>query len=1287
MATMLSSIEKLKGRENYNTWAFAVKAYLEHEDLWSCVLGDDQTQDDGQKAKRETRARSKLVMLVDPINYVHINDATTTIEVWTKLKNAFQDNGLSRKVSLIKKMITTKLEDCPSMEVYVQTILSTAHMLNNIKFEINEEWLGTFLLAGLPERFQPMIMAIENSGAEITGDFVKTKLLQEIKFTTGNCVNNAALLSHANNKYDKKKFDKKKKFKCYNCNQFGHFADKCPKTNKKFNNHNDRTMYTNFSANELSSSDDWYIDSGASSHMTHDFNNLCNVKDVINEKFVIMANNQKIEVKNSGDYKLTLLVNNKDCAVTIKNVLYVPDLSTNLISVSQLINNGKSVVFKKSNCCIYENNGELLATATLHNNMFKLNTKKETSFMMVSDKDLWHRRLGHMNYSYMKKLRHIVGANFINSDNMEKCIVCLKGKQAKAKFESSVTSTSMKLELIHADLCGPMEETSLGGSRYFFTLIDDFTHKVFVYFLRNKNEVTDVFKHFKSQIEKESGQQIKTFRTDNGGEFCNDRLKDFLRAQGIRHQTTIPYNPQQNGLAERMNRSIVEKARCLLIDANLNKKFWAEAVNTSVYLINRSPTAALSNMVPEGAWTNKKVDLFNLKVFGSKVMVHIPKAKRRKFDPKSEENIFVGYCENQKGYRVYNVVTKKVTSTRDAIFIENAGIMNNDIDFMSSSVNSEQDIVSVIPNEVEDMSDEELITSNGYFDDIVQNNNEHMPDINLHNDEYEVIEPRRSERIPKPNRMNDFVYSVNNLKDPDTFDEAIKSIDSNCWIKAMNDELKSLRQNDTWTLVELPMSVRPIQSKWVYKTKVNSDGTIGYKARLVIKGCAQRKGIDYEETYAPVVKYNTIRYLMAMAAQYDMDIEHMDAVSAFLQGELNECIYMSYPDVPGISNNDGKVCKLNKSIYGLKQASRIWNIKLDGVLTSIGMTRSKVDRCVFYNCKGNKKLFIAVYVDDILIFSNDKHQIKQLKLKLQENFDMKDLGPVRKCLGFNVTRDRANGTLWLDQSDYIQRIIQRFGMQNCNVVTTPIDINVKLNKDMSPKCNDEINEMRDVPYQEAVGSLLYAAQGTRPDIAFAVNVASRYNNNPGKQHWNAVKRIFSYLKGTSDFKLRYVSSKNSKMIGFSDADWASDTDERKSTTGYVFMKSGGAITWGCRKQQTVALSTTEAEYMALSAATQEAMWLRNLNVELLNEDSSMSIFCDSQSAISLACTDIYHPRSKHIDVRHHYIREKLATGEIAVTAVASECMVADILTKGLPRPKHVQHCKDLELSSSGSVEV
>lgn len=987
-------------------------------------------------------------------------------------------------------------------------------------------------------------------------------------------------------------------------------------------------------------------------------------------------------MKVNGMGKTTLKINHNE--IEVSDILHVPSLSVNLLSVGKIVELGNTVTFNKNNGCTITNaKNEVIANCKYDNGIYKLNENRSVCMLTNENNNalLWHRRLGHINLQCLKKMRDggVIGINFIDDGaDIKKCETCAQAKQTRNPFTASDNKSSGILQLIHSDLCGPMEKQSIGHARYILTFIDDFSKKVFPYFLKSKSEVLQTLIEFKKFIELQTESKIKAIRTDNGGEYCSAEFDRFCRDNGIQHQLTTAYTPQQNGVAERMNRTLIEKAKCLLFDAELPTTYWAEATNMAAHLINRTICSS-HGKTPNEKFYNQRVDISDLKIFGSPVMVHVNKQKRKKWDKKSIKMIFVGYDRDIKGYRCIDKNTRKIIVSRDVIFHETSpkSIINVDID--------EENVENSTPHD--ELRGESSInitpdTSINKIDSISNNTNDSVEfgTPNSSNHEETMIEPDETddaEYIPDENiDMNDLANPSRELRprarpfqlnlalfiEPSTVKEALRGENADEWQGAMEEEMASHRSNNTWSLVEIPAGRKPIQAKWVFKTKRNDNGEIvRHKARLVAKGCAQKHGIDYNETFSPVVRYASIRFLMALAIKNGYKIHQMDAITAFLQGDLEEEIFMSQPE--GYRDGTNRVCRLNKAVYGLKQAGRQWNLRLDEALKHFGLNRSKTDPCIYYD--DGLETIIAIYVDDFLIFYRENGNLEKLKCFLNQTFKMKDLGAAQSCLGIRI--QQSKNCIKLDQTNYIMEILERFGMSNCKPVGTPTDTSQKLSINM---VNDQNNLVGKIPFQEAVGSLLHLTQGTRPDIAFAVNDVSRFNGNHSNEHWQAVKRIFRYLKGTTDHKLIYQVNGNPNMHAFSDADWGSEVDDRRSCSGYVLKMSNAAISWASKRQSIVALSSTEAEYIALSSAVREVIWMRQLAQEVDEKFNGPTIInCDNQSSIRLAESEAYRPRTKHIDIRHHHTREKIEDKTISIEFCPTANMTADSLTKAVTREK------------------
>ena len=420
-------------------------------------------------------------------------------------------------------------------------------------------------------------------------------------------------------------------------------------------------------------------------------------------------------------------------------------------------------------------------------------------------------------------------------------------------------------------------------------------------------------------------------------------------------------------------------------------------------------------------------------------------------------------------------------------------------------------------------------------------------------------------------------YDIGSVTNPITHEEAVSCPQSELWLDAMRDEIQSMRHNGVWELIELPEGHRPIGCKWVYKTKKDHKGKIEkFKARLVAKGFTQREGVDYEATFSPVSSKDSFRVIMALVAHFDMELHQMDVKTAFLNGDLNEEVYMMQPE-GFVANDSGKlVCRLKKSIYGLKQASRQWYLKFHSVVVSYGFVENKVDQCIYCKVSGRKFIFLILYVDDILLASSDLGLLHETKRLLSNNFDMKDLGEASFVLGIEIHMNRSRGLLGLSQRAYVDRILERFNMQQCKPGIAPVCKGDKLSLSQCPHSDIEKAQMKNVRYASALGSIMYAQVCTRPDIVFATGLLGRYQSNPRHDHWVAAKKVMRYLKRTKDYMLIYKHVQDLQLVGYSDSDFAGCQDEKKSTTGYIFKLAGGAVSWKSEKQKSIASSTMQS---------------------------------------------------------------------------------------------------------------
>ena len=1283
-----SQVEKLMGRENWNSWNFSMKHALIADDLWDAVEGKEKDE------SKIRKALARIVLAVDKINHSHIRTATNAKDAWNSLKAAFEDTGLTRKITLLKSLTGAKLVDFPTMGAYCDHVLTAAQNLKEIEFNVPDEWVGAILLAGLPDSFKPMIMGLESSGTKITGDSIKVKLLQEGMPADPS---ESAFLSKRN-----------KPPKCSKCSRIGHFARDCyakkkeKDTSKEHKGSNKpkekekdgkKAWIACYSLNPTTSSSDgqFYLDSCASAHIANSSCRNFTQKQADNTK-ITAVDNQVLTAQSIGTTCVSVFNGKETTEIDVNNILYIPQAATNILSVSKITEAGFTVVFNKHGGEIYDESGEIFALAAVEGGLYRLITGKrgsETCFFTGEPSDLWHRRLAHLNSKGLEILAENSTGMKGNFKFTNPCEPCSMGKQSRLPAPSRGRRTDKLLTLIHSDVCGPFATKSIGGSRYFLTLVEDHSRYVTVYILKSKDQVASCIEEYVARVECQIGTKIKKFRTDRGTEYLNNRIETFFKKKGVQHQKTVRYSSFQNGVAERFNRTLQEKARCMMADAQLGPEYWAEAVLTAAYLINRSPARILGGVTPYQLWEGEKPDLDHLRIFGSPAMVHVPDQLRRKWDQKSVKLIFIGYCPDTKGYRLIDPVSKKVTISRDVIFLETAHSMNHSQDGLPQKMTQPE---TIDLQSFESPQDNDTEAEQTPEDSDEGSENGTSQEEGTDNDEYEeslTFEPsindpdftpdtpittpediRRSSRQPKPKVFPDhvtFLAGSCNPDEPTTYKQAIESDHAASWKNAMDDEFASLKKTQTFSVVDLPVGKRALTSRWVYRVKGDGDNK-KFKARLVVRGCSQIMGLDYHETYSPVVKYPSLRYLLSIAVEKNLIVTHADVKTAYLYGDLEEETYVVPPPELLKPSEKGKVWRLHKSMYGLRQSGRCWYAKIDATLKKLSLKPCAADPCIYYRIDKKDIVILALFVDDLVLMTSDESLKKKILNKMEEEFEMKDLGPISHCLGMDITRDEKAGKLWMSQADYIGKVLQRFNMQDCKPSSTPMETNIDclaLKEGESPKPFCE-----SVPYQEAVGCLIYLSQISRPDITYAVGIVSRFCKNFQKVHWTAVKRIMRYLKETQNMKLEF-SRGNQEIVAFSDADWGNLVNSRYSISGGCLKVGKCLISWFSKKQKTVAKSTFEAETVALSDNVTEVIWFRQLVSEIqpLLVSGATKIFCDNSGAVKNTRNNAINARTKHIDVKHHFIKDHVKNKNIDVAFLSTEQMLADGLTKPLGKNK------------------
>jgi transposase InsO family protein len=1073
---------------------------------------------------------------------------------------------------------------------------------------------------------------------------------------------------------------------CDLCDDFGHFMRNCPKLREA-------KAAIQSKASVAVGEYATVIDSGASQHM---FNSAEVFEDMLPRKLnVSCANAQEIEATHEGFVDLQF---GDNLAMRLQNALYVPKLNHNLLSVRALNKEGHDVVFRRNGSVVLTDNDSSSSYTIGHaiGNLYYVTPEAIQSNLAASTEDpytIWHHRLGHPHAKVLQSIsKYVTGIDNL-TPSTKLCEGCILAKSHRLPFPKAAENRANDiLDRIHSDLCGPMPIPSLIGSRYVLTLIDDTSRFAHVYFLAHKNETFETFCRYRALVEKQTGKPIKCLRSDGGGEYVNQEMREYLSRNGIRHETTTADTPQQNGVAERYNRTLLETVRALMLSAGIPKDLWAEISATAAYLRNRLPNRANKNKsTPYELWYGKKPNVKDLRVIWADAFMHIPKHKRSKLEPRATKLKLLGYHdyhdhEEKRAYKLWNTDQKKIEISRDVIFDETpvlhyAPVVQEPDEFVVDSIIGERST---------DGKTEYLVKWAGYDDnDNTWEPFEHVADteaLDMWEQRQRLQQANITETETPDQPTNDDISD-----EPKTYADAISSPEAHYWREAIQMELVSIDKNGTWTYVErsqVPPQRRPIGSKWVFKRKLNPDGSINrYKARLVAKGYAQQHGIDYDETFAPVARLTSIRVLLSIGALLDLEIHQMDVKSAFLNGDLDEEVFMEVPEgIEGIGTD--KVCRLLRSLYGLKQSPRCWYQKLNTFLSEQGFTRLQSDHAVYIRQTRSSLVILAMHVDDLMILTDSKEGMVNIKQALSSAFEMTDCGEIHFYLGIQIRRNRQNKQITLSQSSFAEQIIRRFRMENAKPVGTPLDPSVKLTQATEA---EPISTSRTTYFRQIIGSLMYLMIATRPDIAAAISIISQFAARPTEAHLAAAKRVLRYIKGTVNYGL-YQGMEPSdgqdsdkarpQLYGYSDANWGNDLDTRKSTSGYIFYLSYGPISWASKRQSTIALSSTEAEYMALTQAVKEAIWLRRLLHELGFEaqvSGPTKIFEDNQSSIAIAKNPIHHSRTKHIDIQHHFVRDKVETMEIELQYLSTEEMIADALTKPVPRPKFAKLVDKMQL--------
>ncbi|GJY38444.1 putative ribonuclease H-like domain-containing protein [Tanacetum coccineum] len=1025
----------------------------------------------------------------------------------------------------------------------------------------------------------------------------------------------------------------------------------------------------------------WYLDSGCSKHMT---GNRSKLKNFV-EKFigtVRFGNDHFGAIMGYGDYVYGDSV--------ISRVYYVEGLGHNLFSVGQFCDSDLEIAFRKHSCFVRDMNGVDLLKGSRSTNLYTISIDdmmKSSPVCLLSKASkikswLWHRRLNHLNFGTINDLARkdlVRGLPRLKFEKDHLCSACQLGKSKKYSHKPKTENTNMEvLHTLHMDLCGPMRVQSINGKKYILVIVDDYSRFTWVKFLRSKDETPEFVINFLKQIQVGLNKTVRYIRTDNGTEFVNQVMSKYYEGVGIFHQTSVPRTPQQNGIVERRNHTLVEAARTMLIFSTAPMFLWAEVVATARHTQNRSLIHTRHNKTPYELVHDKKHDLTFLRVFGVMCYPTNDSEDLGKLQAKADIGIFVGYAPSRKGYRVYNKRTRRIMETIHITFDElhqtmahvrissgpkpimmtprqlNSGLAPTHVHatsyvpptdkeleilfqpmfdeyFEQSRVNEQVPSATVVNAQVvplgtslsttfaqdapstsvspssSDMQPparHQGVADGPIVEDTLITQHALHPSFNpvtgepgsaqSSSEDVSLAEPNQVTQPPDHLRKWSKDHPLDNIVgNPSRPVSTRKQLASDALWCCFHTELSKVEPKNFKMAVTEDSWFEAMQNEIHEFDRLELDeygDVLKNKARLVAKGYRQEEGIDFEESFAPVARIEAIRIFIANAATKNMIIYQMDVKTAFLNGDLQEEVFVSQPEGFEDPDNPTHVYRLKKALYGLKQASKAWYDTLSKFLMANNFFKGAVD-------------------------PTDELQIS----------DVDD--------GTNVVFLR---TISFSKNPEASLLIRKYASQNLKEYGW--SLTCRLHNGGSLKLDEDSRGFQ-------------------------------YQAKPTKKHFEAIKRVFRYLKGTINMGLWYPKDNAMSLTAYADADHAGCQDSRRSTSGSAQFLGDRLVSWSSKKQRSTAISTTEAEYIAMSGCCAQILWMRSQLKDYGFDFNKIPLYCDNKSAIALCCNNVQHSRSKHIDIRHHFIREQVENRVVELYFVETNYQLADILTKALPRER------------------
>lgn len=1073
------------------------------------------------------------------------------------------------------------------------------------------------------------------------------------------------------------------------------------------------------------------VDTGATNTFIKDRYLLSNLRPLPEPIPVNTGDHGTVQATATADLKLG--------NVTIQGAFYTPGMSHNLLATR--FGPSYQWIFDENNGKLVDKStGTPILHASVKNNHYHV---RIPSALVTNVPDLalqWHCRFGHVDQKVVWRMGRLgrLGKEWTSSFNRFQCNECIQGKGARLPSPPNKKRAPHPLHTLSIDLWGPAATPSLGGNRYFLTIYDDFSHRLSTFPLKAKSQAAGALKDFIAHAENQLSTTVKRIISDRGGEFMTEHLRNFFRFKGISHTLTPPAAHAQNGRVERAHLTLLNDVRTLLLSSGLPPKFWAHALDYATYTRNRVFLPD-KDSCPEDLWLGTTVPIGHLQPFGATAMVRVHE-QQGKLNPRYVPARLMGYQTGTTNYRLLLTQTGKITFSRDVIFSSStppaanppapadtvkpdnttpspdglhSGCDSNTAPPLSPSYAStgvttnnaqpptppHSDSGDSAPRGEEELElDPEPQVRGWHYEPDPRFQRDTAPSPELGPEELPTgpadlpAGPRRSSRYTGRPIQYSVITSLltDNLETlvalaastqalPTSYLEARQSNEWEQWEPAFKAELDNMEKYGVWEPVPR-LNQRTLPGKWVLTRKI--DGSTGkpskYKARWVIKGFRQIAGQDYGDLFAAVAHKDSIRVVLSLINYLDMECDQVDIKGAFLNGDIDRELFVEPPDGSDIPAN--QVLRLRKSIYGLKQSPRLFNKTLDAFLQSEGLKPSSADSCVYTRRRDGHFLLLAVHVDDQIIACDSRSALDDFKRRLNARFECSNSGPIGYFLGFNVYRDRLNRRLYISQEHYLESLLERYSMGHCSAAKTPLPSTFRA----TAATDAEHAAVRHLDYPSLAGSILYAATVSRPDLAFAASVLSRYMGKWNEAHYHAAKHCLRYIRGTSDLCLTFDANSAKRLVlGYADADWGGCLETRRSTTGYVFETFGGIAGWKSKRQSTMALSTTQAEVLAVTDATKQAEWLRQFLDDLgmgLSNNQPIPILNDNRGAVLLSNHPHDHGASKHFEIRTGYLRQETHNNRIQIEHVPTVDNKADGLTKSVPSPRHLQLNQKLQIA-------